>query len=258
VLRDYEIDDKATERTLLGARLDLQELAGDYQGGLQTVEALRALEEKPAAKLMSGLFPRARLQAAIETKSTSGVAFDLAFSKHYREAIDPLPWDVVQDEAKQSYRRSRIRTRSVVIGQIKTELDPAGQKSGALDNQEAWDLIAARKTLRFAIPLGAAGGEVLKRYIAAHNVMKPDIWPGREVTLTAEQNLSAVLVAIWDSGIDVSIFPAQLFSDPKPTASGSHGIAFDDRGEPSTTWLYPLTSEQQRAYPEFRSMIRDF
>jgi len=137
----------------LGARLDLQELAGDYQGGLQTVEALRALEEKPAAKLMSGLFPRARLQAAIETKSTSGVAFDLAFSKHYREAIDPLPWDVAQDEAKQSYRRSRIRTRSVVIGQIKTELDPAGQKSGALDNQEAWDLIAARKTLRFAIPL---------------------------------------------------------------------------------------------------------
>jgi subtilisin family serine protease len=256
VFRDYEIDDKSTLRTLLGAKLNLQELAGDYQGGLQTVEALRALEEKPAAKLMTGLFPRARLQAAMETKSTSGPAFDAAFSKHYREAIDSLPWDVVQDDARESYRRSRILTRSVVIGQIKTELDPAGQKSGALDNQEAWDLIAARSALQFAIPLGAASGEVLKKYIAAHSVMKPDIWAGREVTLTAEQKLTPVLVAIWDSGIDVSIFPDQLFSDPKPTASGSHGLAYDDRGDASTTWLYPLNPEQQKAYPEFSSLIQ--
>jgi subtilisin family serine protease len=258
VFRDYEIDDKSTLRTLLGAKLDLQELAGDYQGGLQTVEALRALEEKPAAKLMSGLFARARLQAALETKSTSGPAFDVAFRKHYGEAIDSLPWDVVQDEAKESYRGSRIRTPSVVIGRIKSDLDPAGQKSGALDNQEAWDLIAGRTTLQFAIPLGPATGEVLKKYIATHNVMKPDIWAGREVTLTAEQKLSPVLVGIWDSGVDVSIFPDQLFSDPKPTASGSHGVAYDDRGDPSTTWLYPLSPEQQKAYPEFRSLIQGF
>src|SRR5271166_5966133 len=36
VLRDYEIDDKATLRTLLPVKLDLQELAGEYQSGLQT------------------------------------------------------------------------------------------------------------------------------------------------------------------------------------------------------------------------------
>src|ERR1700684_3746821 len=59
VFRDYDIDDKATLRTLLGAKLDLQELSGEYASALQTVEALRALEEKPAAKLTTGLFARA-------------------------------------------------------------------------------------------------------------------------------------------------------------------------------------------------------
>ena len=258
ILSDYEIDDKSTMRTLLSAKLDLQELAGEYEDALKTVEALRALQEKPSAKLTTGLFARATLQAAIETKAMSGPAFDEAFTKHYREAIDALPWDVVQDSIKRSYRSSRIYTNSSALGEVKTDLDPAVQKSGALDNLEAWDLISTRNDLQFAIPLGTARGEVLKQYIAAHNVVKPDIWAAREVTLTKNQNLSLVLVAIWDSGVDVSLFPNQLFTDPKPTASGTHGLAFDDRGGPSTTWLYPLTPEQQNAYPAFRDQIKGF
>jgi subtilisin family serine protease len=256
VLRDYEIDDKATLRTLLSVKLDLEELAGEYQEGLQTVEALRALQQKPAAKLFAFLYTRARLQAAIDAKTTQGPAYEQAFAKHFREAIDPLPWDVVQDSLKESYAGSRLYTKSVAVGNVETELDPAVQKSGALDNQEAWDLISTRDDLQSGIQMLHARAQVLKEYIAAHNVVQPDIWAAREVTLTKEQSLSPVLVAIWDSGIDVSLFPDQLFTDPKPTASGTHGLAFDDRGDPSTTWLYPLTAEQQKAYPDFRELIQ--
>jgi subtilisin family serine protease len=256
VLRDYEIDDKATLRTLLSVKLDLEELAGEYKEGLQTVEALRALQQKPAAKLFAFLYTRARLQAAIDAKATQGPAYEQAFTKYFKEAIDPLPWDVVQDSVKESYAGSRLYTKAVAVGNVETELDPAVQKSGALDNQEAWDLISTRDDLQSEIPMRHARGEVLKQYIAAHDVVQPDIWAAREVTLTKEQSLSPVLVAIWDSGIDVSVFPDQLFTDPKPTASGTHGLAFDDRGDPSTTWLYPLTPEQQRAYPEFRELIQ--
>ena len=258
VFRDYDIDDKATLRTLLGAKLDLQELSGEYASALQTVEALRALEEKPAAKLTTGLFARARLHAAIDTNSTRGPAYEQAFARHYKQAIDTLPWDVVQDNIKASYASSRVFTKAVAIGQIKTDLDPAVQKSGSLDHSEAWDLISARNLIQSAIPLGPARAEVLKQYIALHNVVKPDIWAAREVTLSTEQKLTPVLVAIWDSGIDVTLFPDQLFTDPQPTASGTHGLAFDDQGSPSTTWLYPLTAEQQKAYPDFRGEIKGF
>ncbi len=256
VLRDYDIDDKSTMRTLLSAKLDLQELAGEYQNALGTIQALRALEEKPEAKLTTGLFTRARLQAAIDAKATQGPAFEEAFTKHYREAIHSLPWDSVQDWAKASYASSRLYVKSVAVGDVMTEIDPAVKQSGALDNSEAWDVIATRDRLKFAIPLGAARGAVLREYIAAHNVVKPDIWAAREVTLTDSQHLTPVLVAIWDSGIDVSLFPEQLFTDPNPTASGTHGLAFDDGGAPSTAWLYPLTPEQQKAYPEYRDEIK--
>jgi subtilisin family serine protease len=254
IFRDYAVDDKATLRTLLSVKLDLQQLAGEDQAALETIDTLRSLEEKPAAKLIAFLCPRAMFEAAIETATTRGAAFEEAFSKHYREAIDSLPWDVVQDDMKSSYAGSRLYTKSVAIADVMTDLDPAVQKSGALDNQEAWELISTRNDLQSGIPLLPARGRVLKQYIAAHNMVKPDIWAAREVTLTKDQNLSPVLVAIWDSGIDVSIFPDRLFTDPKPTASGKHGLAFDDRGRPSPSWLYPLTPEQQKEYPEFQEL----
>jgi len=258
VFRDYEIEDKSTMRTLLDAKLDLQYLAGEYRAALETVDAIRALEEKPEAKLTSGLYSRAVLQAAIDTKSTSGPTFEQALTKNYTEAINALPWDVVQDNIKQAYAGARIVTKSLLLGDVMTELDPSVRKSGALDNLEAWDLISTRVYLQWFLPLEHARGEVLKQYIAAHNVVKPDIWAPREVTLSKDQKLTPVLVGIWDSGVDVSLFPDQLYTDPQSTTSGTHGLAVDDQGNPSTTWLYPLTAEQQQAYPEFRDEIKGF
>lgn len=256
IFRDYEIEDKATLRSLLSAKIDLQQLAGEHQAALGTIDALRAEEEKPSAKLTSRMIGRAISQAVIEAKSASGAAFEGAFKKYAAEAINVLPWDVVQDDIKGMYAGTRVYSRSIAVAGVKTDLDPSVQKSGALDNQEAWQLISIRNGMRFFIPLETILEGVLKQYIAAHKVEKPEIWAAREVTLSRDQKLTPVLVAIWDSGVDVSLYPDLLFTDPHPTASGTHGLAFDDRGSPSTTWLYPLSAEQQKAYPGFRDEIK--
>jgi subtilisin family serine protease len=256
VLRDFDVQDKSTLRMLLAAKLNLQELAGEYAAGLETVETLRQQEEKPAQKLLTGLPARARLKAAIDAHGRSGPAYEQAFAANYRDFIGPLPWDEVQDPVKASFARSRVNTRAAVIGDVKTELDPAVKKSGTLDNREAWDLVSARNDLKFIVPLEDLRADVLRRYIAEHNVEKPDIWAAREVTLSPDQKLAPVLVGIWDSGIDVSLFPGRVFDDPKPTDSGTHGLAFDDQGAAARQWLYPLTAAQQKAYPEFRSQIK--
>jgi subtilisin family serine protease len=256
VLAGYQIDDKSTLSQLLGARLTLQELAGDYQGGLKTVVELRALEQKPAAKLLSGLFARARLQAAIDAGGESGPAYEAAFRKYYAEAIAPLPWAVVQDSIKSGYGYSLIASRAATLSGVTTELDPAVAKSGALDAGEAWDLVTTRLQLKAVLPVYAARADVLHAYIAKNEVPRPDIWAAREVTLTDADKLTPVNVAIWDSGIDVALFPNQLFTDPKPTASGSHGLAYDDLGNPSTDWTYPLSAAQRAAYPEFQQVVR--
>jgi len=254
VFRDYQIEDHATLRTLLGARCSLQELAGDDAAALQTLDQIRNLQDKPAAKLLSGLSARAMLEAAQETHRREGPAFTAALMRLYAAALQPLPWALVQDTIKRAHVSARIFTRSVALADVMTELDPATKTSGALDSDEAWDLIGTRVSLVWVIATGPARAKTLEDYIAAHNVVVPDTWAAREVTLTADQNLTPVVVAIWDSGIDLNDFPGQTFVDPNPTPSGTHGLAFDDQGEPSPEWLYPLTAAQRQAYPEFRTL----
>jgi hypothetical protein len=67
LLADYQIDDKSTLSQLLSAKLNLQELAGDFQDGLMTIEEIRSLEPKLAARMLSGVFAEARSRAALET-----------------------------------------------------------------------------------------------------------------------------------------------------------------------------------------------
>ena len=245
--RDYEIDDKATLRLLLQAKLDLQQLAGENQAALETLASLRANEEKPAARLATGLFTSAVLKAAIETRSSAGLDFEKSFAKYYQQAIDPLPWATVRDSIRHQLSHEQLVGKAWAIGAVKTDIDPSAAKSGTVDAFQAWQLIGYRNYLQF-IPLNNVGADVLRRYIAAHNLQKPDIWAAREVTLTADQKLTPVLVGIWDTGVDVSVFGDQVFTDPHPTASGTHGLAYDDQGNPSQSWLLPLTPEQLRYY----------
>jgi len=149
VLLSYEISDKATMRTLLSTKADLQELAGDYQGALETVKAIRGMEDKPAARLTSGLFTESELKAAIENKSTSGTLYEQAFKKSYSDAVNKLPWDVVQDTMKAAWAGAKLRNKASLISFVKTEIDPAAEKSKAVGGEEAATLIFVRRAIQF-------------------------------------------------------------------------------------------------------------
>jgi subtilisin family serine protease len=250
IFRDYDIEDKATLRSLLSARVNLQQAAGENQPALETIESLLKLSDKPTDSLETKVAIKPELQATIETSSTSGPAFEQAYRKYFREAWDALPLDVGWDTARNVIAGSVSFDRAALIGFVKAVFDPAVQKSGVLDNGQAWRLIGMRNILLIGLPTTGANLEILRQYIAAHKAQQTDIWQARDVTLAPDQKLTPVLVGIWDSGVDVSLFPDQLFNDPHPTASGNHGLAFDDNGNPSTSWLFPLTADQQRLYPD--------
>lgn len=251
IFRDYEIEDKATLRGLLSARLNLQQAAGEYQLAFATLTSLLKLAEKPIDNLHERTLTKAELQAAIETNATRGPAFEQAFRKHFREAWEALPLDVAQERVRLALVGTTMYNSAVLIGEVKADFDPAIQKSGVLSNGRAWELIELRNTLQIYFPVKGATLEILRQYVTAHKAQQSDIWQAREVTFSSDRKLTPVAVAIWDTGVDVSLFSGQMFSDPHPTASGNHGLAFDDAGNPSTSWLLPLTEAQERRYSGF-------
>jgi len=257
-LTAYDIQDHATLRGLLGTELELQVLAGENDAARATLLQLRSLEDKPDAKLLSGLRTEAILDARRETGATSGDPFVAAFARDYRAKLEPLPWSVVGTALKETRSGLQLLSAALVEGRVQASIEPAVARSHALGNDLAGALINARFALDVVVPLKDPALAAVSAIVAQHNVQKPDIWAARDVTFTSARGLTPVRVAIWDSGTDVALFPQQLFTDPQPTIYDAHGLAFDVRSYRTHGSLYPLTSAQQHAYPEMRRYLKGF
>jgi subtilisin family serine protease len=257
VFRDYDIEDKATLRQLLAVKLNLEELDGENNDGLKTIQALRQLEEKPQSRALIGLRSEAILEARVETASGSGPAYEQAFSRYLTASVNQLPWALLQ----QTIRRIRTNLELDDGGAserayISAELQPMVEKSKVLDQNAAGSVLSSRFYLQTELPLNKIMLKVFNDYIAVQNERMPDIWQAREVTLTAGQSTTPVLVGIWDGGVDTSLFPDQLYTDPSPGGRNPHGRAYDDQGAPSTSSLYPITAEERQLYPSLLATMR--
>jgi subtilisin family serine protease len=256
VLADYTISDKETLRELLGARLSAQLLQGDMKDALDTSQQIRDLQDKPAAKLTSGLMTIAFVKANEASGATSGPAFDQAFQKHFVEEINALPWTSTQETVKGMRTGFELLSPDLLEGSAKANLDPQVAKTGGLDLPGAETLLGMRVEEKFYLPLAKSALGVLSPYIAAHDVKKPDIWAARDVTLTADDKLTPVRIAIFDSGVDTSLYPGQLFVDLHPDGHSPHGLAFDLQGNMYNGDLQPMTAEQKAAYPKVLTLFQ--
>jgi subtilisin family serine protease len=256
IFKNYQIEDKSTERDLLFARLSFEELDGQNEQGLRTIETIRGLEEKPDAKLIAGLIDRAILQARIDAKAGSGAAYNAAFTRGLSEAVNQLPWNIVQDRVKELKGMDEMTTPSFLAGKITSNVQPMVDKSGAVDNHTAWQIVGFRSALLYNAPVAGRASEVLQSYITKNSVVKPDIWAARDVTLSAADKLTPVLIGIWDSGVDVANFPQQLYTDPAPDWHDAHGLAFDDQGGHSRSLLLPIPASLQKEYTAFLPTLK--
>ena len=257
-LTGYTITDHATLRDLLGTRLAYQVITHKDRDALATIAKIRALEDKPDAKLTDGLRSEAIVKARIASGATSGAAYEKAYAAAYTAALNPLPWAVVGNRIKESKTNAQIMAPAILEGVVMQNVQPAVAKEGAIGDNLAGQMLRFRSIWQNDLPLRQISVALLNDYVKTHNVAKPDIWGAREVTFTAADTLTPVTVAIWDSGVDLALFPNRTYTDPKP-ASGApynaHGLSFDIDYRPTTGNLQPLTLEQQAQYPK---SIADF
>lgn len=248
LLTDYDIKDRATLISVLSAKLAMQELNGETDEALQTIGALRALQQKPDLKLTTGLFDEAILKARKKTNATSGPAYEGTVESIYKKAVSALPWEVVQDSVKSARNTSDLLTEAFLLGKAQEALQPEVDKSGGLDRQSFYSLLDYRVAIRLKLPANAIRSGVLAAYVAAHDTQKSDIWQTRDVTLSEDDHLVEVRVGIFDSGVDTSLYPGHLYAYPNSHPYPAQGLAFTDEGYPSSEALEPLSLDQKSVY----------
>ncbi len=248
LLVEYDIKDRATLISVLSAKLATQELNGETNEALRTIAALRALQQKPDLKLTAGLFDEALLKAQQKTDASLGPAYEHAVESVYKETVSALPWDVVQDTIKSARNTAALLTEAFLLGKAQEDLQPEVDKSGGLDRHSFYRLLDYRVAIRLKLPVNAIRSRVLEAYVAAHDTQKPDIWQARDVTLSEGEKLTEVRVGIFDSGVDTSLYPGQLYDHRNSEPYPSQGLAFTDEGYPSSEALLPLSPDQSKLY----------
>lgn len=258
-LENYDIQDHATLRDLLAVRLNLELLANQDEAALKTLDRIRDLQDKPDAKLTSGLQIRAMIEARRTTGQSSGPAYDEAYAKNYAASLKTLPWAIVGNRIKEAKSSAEIVSEPILLGAVQAQVEPAVAKAHSLSNDLAWGLIGARLAIKQVLPLRAETIDVLTKDVAENNVEKPDIWDARDITLTDADHLTPVRVAIWDSGSDLSLFPGRVYTDEHPGPTGDpHDIAFDLKGFPAHGYLLPLDAQQTKQFPGMEEELKGF
>jgi hypothetical protein len=250
-LAKYEIGDATALQRLYGVVLNLNLLEGRLERVSEDVARLRELETKEAKKLTTGLVAEAWV-AARKRAGQDDDEFRTALRQDLLRRLRDLPWEVVADEIKQRKAQLEIATEPFLMGMVQSSLDPTVEKNeGRISSDVAHQIVSLRFMLKIAIPIRSAVLSAYQAVIDEHTVSKRDIWTERQVTLTGEQKLTPVVVAVWDSGVDTTLFSQQLWKNEKETLDGQdedgngfvddvHGIAYDLDFHRTTGLLHPL------------------
>ena len=209
VLAQYDIEDKATLRQILGELAQLDMLDGDYEAALARVAQVKALEDKPADKLLSGITTRAIVAGVHASADRTSAAYRAAVAQSIKGELAPIPYDVVANEAKEIKAGTELLGEGRLIGNVREVLQPAVDKNGSLSSDLAPALVRTKYAYNYILPLKPTLVDAWTTYLAAHKVDKPDIWAAGAVTLPASGQYAPVKIAIWDSGVDTKLFPDQ-------------------------------------------------
>jgi subtilisin family serine protease len=244
----YDIADRATLKQYYSTLGSLALLDGRHDVAVAYADSVRGIEDKPALRALAGTLERALAAAARGTPAEREQLFRTAF----REEIAALPYDIVQAELKYQKGTLEFVSPGVVLGGVQAVVEPAA-RSGEVSRELATRIVDARFYLRVLQPIQAAAVGVLGDAIAAHATDKPDIWAARDVSLEGRPGLTPVVVGIWDSGVDTSLFDGRLFINAREIPGNGidddgngfvddvHGIAFDLHGQRTTGMLLPLS-----------------
>ena len=256
----FDIRDTATIRNYINALRTMDFLAGDDEAALAKLLQVREMQDKPSERLTSGLLLQALIQAR---QGGDPGTVEERFTASYAEAVGQLPWDIVQDTIESTNGTFQYISEALMTGGLESSMQVTVDRNGELTLGDVISLASTRMTIDHILPLKDIVVQVTGDYIAANRVDKADIWTARDVDLSGREDLTPVIIAVNDSGIDAAIFNAYgliwtnldevpgdgIDNDENGFIDDFHGPAWDLESRRSTGDLYPLTDEQLAAYP---------
>ena len=241
-LSSFDIQDHSTLRELYGTRATLAQLRGDWAAVPGWTAKARALQDKAGARLASGVLTDLLAQQRREQRDAAWLADEV------QRRYGAMPWADVEDIVKSNKGGIETYNPELVRGAFQSQIDVVARNGQmSVPDSVVAATITARMQMELLGPNKAAVVQGLQAVIDANSQVgaREDIWTPRTFALAADAKASPVVVAVWDSGVDLALF--------QPAAA--RGLAFDDDAQPARDLLRPLGDAQAR-WPQLRSLVK--
>ncbi|KOY85781.1 hypothetical protein AD998_06085 [bacterium 336/3] len=225
-LEKYEITDKATLKAYYQTIMMGYVFKKDYDKALTFIPKIQDLEDKKSEKLTTGLFLQAYAKTLKQNSDKKSEAFKQTFSKEYATLWKNLPYNEIKNELESARGSLSIFNPNLITSSLESQIQPF------LDNNKnvvPESVVSSFTGIRFVLDERAAlVPEMLKVLNEIYeknkvNEVKKDIWSERDVTLSTSEKGTSVVVAVWDSGVDVNIFPKNVVYQDK---KGKNGVGY--------------------------------
>lgn len=239
-LDKYDIPVKPFLRGYYSALLTLYLYRGERDQALAFIAKLKELDTLAVVRLNT-LFAESWTTALGQVSNESSPEFRKLFEKNYSEGYSRYNYSEIALAVEQSKSELTLLNPEIILGGVKDQLQPLLDKgNGSVDESVVVSLISIRFLLDHRLPLKDEMLRVTTALYEANNkASNVDIWSSRNVTLTPAEAKTPVVVAVWDSGVDVNAIPAgNRFVNPKEILDGKdndangyvddvNGIAYD-------------------------------
>ncbi|HYC37931.1 MAG TPA: S8 family serine peptidase [Usitatibacter sp.] len=243
-LATLDIQDRATRTGMMMARAQFAIHRGDFAAAQSILREVRSQQEKAADKLTSGTSMEnilaARMRGGSLEQQRAQVRESLA------QAYGAMPWDVVGTNLKSAKGGLELMSKPVMIGSVRTNLDPAAKNLNLnVPGQLVVTIVAIRNNLEHVLPFRDDIVSVMQNLVDRNQVARVDRWSERQVVLPANAPGKPVVIGIWDSGTDYKLFKA----------TNPPGIAFDRDFKPTDALVRPM-GEAEARLPALKQYVK--
>lgn len=247
ILRNYRIEDPVVLGELLRGLAGYEALVGNIAEAMGLVAQYRAQQTKPALKQIGAL----PLELAIVR---AGAAPDSGCRAPADRLTERLA-AVAPAEARDTFLKQFVYIQRVSPnlerGLLATEMDRTMKTRGGLDVLDALLLARIEAGLKGLPPCRDALVAAGRAWLDQPENQPVDIWPAREPSTAQLRGAAPIIVAVWDSGLDSTLFPGQMAIDPAEPLDGrdndGNGVVDDVHGPTYDHRLYPRSSAIQPA-----------
>ena len=254
-LDKYEFSDPSILKDYYGDLSIIAFLEKDYNKALDYIYKTRELSDKESERLIRSCEFEAYILAARETGSDNQAVIQELMKEKLASYLETLPFDKIQEDIESRKGRAEIYNANIITGYLNGELQQSvDNNQGNVPLDVAMTILGMKVTMIYYLPnkdmIAEVHTDLLNR--KAVKIEKQDIWKERNMSFTEKDGYSSMVVGIWDTGVDIDIFPDNnRWTNKKEKLNGKdddkngyiddlHGIAYDYEGRKS---IYMLIHE---------------